>query len=187
MRLLAVADQPPHVPLAALVQQHRPDVIVTLGDLDADLLDPLARFPSVPILGVYGNHDDGQYLEAAGRRDLHLRGATIDGVSFAGFQGSVRYKPGAALQYDQDEATTLARDLPAADVLIAHSPPRGIHEEPDDRAHEGFDALRVYIERHAPRLVLHGHTPPPSRGATRVGQTTVLHVVGARALTLLPR
>jgi Icc-related predicted phosphoesterase len=184
MRLLAVADQLPHVPLVALVQQHRPDVIVTLGDLEADWLDSLERFPTVPIVGVYGNHDDGHYLEAGNRRDLHLRGAEIDGVSFTGFEGCVRYKRDAPLQYDQDEATKLARHLPAADVLIAHSPPRGIHEEPDDRAHEGFEALRAYLDRHRPRLMLHGHTPPPPRGVTRVGPTTVVHVVGARALTL---
>jgi uncharacterized protein len=184
MRLLAVADQVPHLPLVGLVQHHRPDVIVTLGDLEADWLDPLSRFPTVPILGVYGNHDDGHYLEAANRRDLHLRGTTLDGVTFAGFEGCVRYKRGAPHQYSQDEAHKLARDLPAADVLLAHSPPRGIHDEADDRAHEGFDALRGYIERHEPRLVLHGHTPPPPRGATRVGPTTVIHVVGARALTL---
>jgi len=184
MRLLAVADQLPHVPLEALVQQHRPEVIVTLGDLHADWLDPLARFPTVPILGVYGNHDDGHYLEAAGRRDLHLRGAEVNGIAFTGFEGSVRYKRGAPHQYTQEEAAKLARHLPAADVLIAHSPPRGIHDEDDDRAHEGFDALAQYLERHAPRLMLHGHTPPPPRGTTRVGATTVVHVVGARLLTL---
>ena len=76
----------------------------------------------------------------------------------------------------------LARKLPAADVLISHAPPRGVHEEPDDRAHEGFDGLRDYLARAAPRIHLHGHTPAPPRRDKRVGATTVIHVVGHHVL-----
>jgi Icc-related predicted phosphoesterase len=183
MRLLVLADQPPHVPLPQLLETHRPDVVLTLGDLEPEVLDPIGRY-DVPVLGVYGNHDDGRYLEAANTTDLHLAAATLDGVTFAGFQGCVRYKAGAPLQYSQQEARRLARRLPAADVLISHSPPRGIHEEPDDRAHEGFDGLRDYVEAHRPRLALHGHTPPPPRPAARLGTTRVVHVVGQILLYL---
>ena len=183
MRILAVADQQPHLPLRALVESHDPDVVVTLGDLEPDWLDSLKRY-EVPVLGVYGNHDDGHYLEAGNTTDMHLRRVTVDGLTFAGFQGCVRYKRDAPLQYDQREARKLAKRLPPADVLLAHSPPRGVHDEPGDRAHEGFDALAQYLERHEPRLMLHGHTPPPPRGTTRVGPTTVVHIVGARLLTL---
>jgi uncharacterized protein len=183
MRLLVLADQPPHVPLPTLLETHRPDVVVTLGDLDAEVLDPLGRY-DVPVLGVYGNHDDGRYLDAANSTDLHLARATIDGVTFTGFQGCVRYRPGAPLQYTQQEACRLARRLPPADVLISHSPPRGVHEEPDDRAHEGFDGLRDYVEAVRPRLLLHGHTPAPPRPTERLGATCVVHVVGHRLVEL---
>jgi Icc-related predicted phosphoesterase len=182
MRLLAVADQVPHMPLERLVAHHRPDAVVLLGDLDPDWLDPLGRFPGLPVLGVYGNHDDGRYLEASNATDVHLARAEVGGRTFAGLEGSVRYKPGVPLQYTQREASKLARRLPPADVLLSHAPPRGIHEEPDDRAHEGFDALREYIETVQPLLALHGHTPAPPRGAARLGRTTVLHIVGARVV-----
>jgi Icc-related predicted phosphoesterase len=181
MRLLVLADEESWLPLRAIVESHRPDVVVTLGDLEPDVLDPLGRFP-IPVLGVYGNHDDGRYLDAANTTNLHLGTATIDGVSFAGFEGSVRYTPGVPLQYTQQQASRLARRLPAADVLISHSPPRGIHEEPDDRAHEGFDGLRDYVQRVGPRLHLHGHTPAPPRAPARLGATTVIHVVGHRVV-----
>lgn len=59
-----------------------------------------------------------------------------------------------------------------------------MHEEPDDRAHEGFDALRAYVERVQPRLHLHGHTPAPPRGDVQLGRTRVVHVVGHRVLEL---
>jgi Icc-related predicted phosphoesterase len=184
MRLLILADDESWLPLPALIASHHPDAVVTLGDLAPELLDPLGRYEGLPVLGVYGNHDDGRYLDATNTTNLHLKSIVLDGVTFAGFEGCVRYVPGAALQYTQRQAARLARRLPAADVLISHSPPRGVHEEPDDRAHEGFDGLRDYDLRVAPRLHLHGHTPAPPRRAERLGETTVVHVVGHHVLDL---
>lgn len=185
MRLLILADDPSWLSLPALVGAHQPDAVLTLGDLEPDVLDPLGRFPELPVLGVYGNHDDGRYLDASNTTNLHRRAVTLGAVTFAGFEGSVRYTPGGApLQYTQREATKLARKLPAADVLISHAPPRGVHEEPGDRAHEGFDALRDYVLRVAPRLHLHGHTPPPARPAQRLGETNVVHVWGHAVINL---
>ena len=181
MRLLVLADEESWLPLPALVRSHAPDAVITLGDLVPDTLDPLGRFPGLPVLGVYGNHDDGTYLDAANATNLHLRAAAVGGVTFAGFQGCVKYTPGfVRLQYSQREAKKMARRLPRADVLVSHAPPRGVHEEPDDRAHEGFEALRAYVERVQPRLALHGHTPAPPRRAVRIGATKVVHVVGAQ-------
>jgi Icc-related predicted phosphoesterase len=183
MRLLVLADEESWLPLPALIASHAPDVVLTLGDLAPDALDPLGRF-AVPVLGVYGNHDDGRYLDARNTTNLHLAREELGGLAFAGFQGCVRYARGADLQYTQKQAARLARRLPAADVLISHAPPRGIHEEPEDRAHEGFDALRDYVLRAAPRLHLHGHTPAPARRPERLGETTVIHVVGHHVLDL---
>jgi Icc-related predicted phosphoesterase len=183
MRLLAVADEEPWLPLGALVESHAPDVVLTLGDLTPDVLDPLGRY-AVPVLGVYGNHDDGRYLDAANTTNLHLRSAEVDGMVFAGFEGCVRYTRGAPLQYTQKQASRLARKIPKADILISHSPPRGVHEEPDDRAHEGFDGLRDYLLAVQPRLHLHGHTPAPPRRPASVGATMVVHVVGHRVIDL---
>jgi Icc-related predicted phosphoesterase len=182
MRLLVLADEESWLPLPALVTSHRPDAVVTLGDLEPDVLDPLGRF-DLPVLGVYGNHDDGRYLDAANTTNLHLHSTTVGGLVFAGFEGCVQYTPGTpALQYTQKEAARLARKIPRADVLVSHAPPRGVHEEPDDRAHEGFDGLRDYVERVRPRLHLHGHTPAPPRGTALLGATRVVHVVGHQVI-----
>ena len=184
MRLLAVADQEPHIPLARLVAQHQPDAVVLLGDLLPDWLDPLCRFSDLPIMDVYGNHDDGHYLEARNMTDVHLECVEVGDVRFTGFEGCVQYRYGAPLQYTQEQADRLARKLPEADVLLSHAPPAGVHEEPDDRAHEGFEALRAYIERVQPRLALHGHTPPSARQPDYIGATKVVHVVGASLVSL---
>ena len=87
------------------------------GEALPDDLDPVSRFP-IPVLGVYGNHDDGRYLQAANATDLHLASADVGGLRFAGFQGHPRYVRGAGLQFSQAQATRLARRIPAADVLV---------------------------------------------------------------------
>jgi Icc-related predicted phosphoesterase len=183
VRLLAIADEEPWLPLGSLIEAHAPDVVLTLGDLRPDVLDPLGRY-DVPVLGVYGNHDDGRYLQAGNTTNLHLAGATVDGVAFAGFEGCVQYRRGAPLQYTQKQGSRLARRIPRADVLVTHAPPRGVHEEPDDRAHEGFEGLRDYVAAVQPRLHVHGHTPAPPRPNTRLGATSVIHVVGHRVIDL---
>jgi uncharacterized protein len=180
MRVLALADEPTRADPARLVADNRPDLVVTLGDLEPQWLAPVVS-AGVPVVGVHGNHDADGQLEALGIRDLHLARAAFGGVTFTGFEGCVRYGPGGPHQFTQDEAARMLRVLPAADVLLAHAPPAGVNDEPDDRAHTGFDALRAWVERHRPRLLLHGHTTPdPRTRTTRLGTTDVVWVRGAR-------
>jgi uncharacterized protein len=182
MRLLVLADKPPPGDVLAWVRNNDPDAVICCGDLDVAWIEEL-RDVGVPKLGVYGNHDS-EYMPSLGISNLHLRRMEVAGVAFAGFEGCVRYKPGPH-QYTQEEAASLARALPAADVLVCHAPPAGINDEPGDRAHEGFDGLRDWVAEHVPRLVLHGHTHPrPAGGVRRVGATRVEHVAGARIVQL---
>jgi Icc-related predicted phosphoesterase len=180
VRLLVLADQAPRGDVLDWVANNDPDAVVTLGDLDVAWIETLADV-SLPKLGVYGNHD-APYMPSLGITDLHLRSMDVDGVTFAGFEGCVRYRPGEH-QFTQEEASSLVRSLPAADVLICHAPPAGVNDEPGDRAHEGFLGLREWVGTNVPRLVLHGHTHPrPGGGVRRVGDTRVVHVVGARVV-----
>jgi Icc-related predicted phosphoesterase len=103
----------------------------------------------------------------------------------AGFEGCVEYQKGATHQYTQKEACKLARKLPAADILLCHCPPLGINDDPEDRAHIGFEGLRDWVDEHRPRHVLHGHTHPVARrGITRYGDTQVHWIYGAKVLDL---
>jgi uncharacterized protein len=183
VRLLVVADEEPKVDAATLVAGNEPDAVVTLGDLPLDWLNGLREL-EIPRLGVHGNHDREGDLEAAGIHDLHLGRVELDGWSFAGFEGCVRYSAGPH-QYTQDEAATLVARLPTADVLISHCPPAGVNDEPDDPAHSGFVALREWVEQHRPRQLLHGHTTPdPRRRTSGLGETAVHWVRGARIVLL---
>jgi Icc-related predicted phosphoesterase len=188
MRVLALADRPFHADGAARAQQHDVDAILTLGDLQPSWLETLDRI-HVPKLGVYGNHDDEPYMTWFGIDDLHLNRIDLDGgPSFAGFQGCVSYRRSGRRvgpSYTQQEASKLARRLPAADVLVCHCPPRGVNDDADDVAHVGFDALRDYVWKHNPRWLLHGHThPQPGRIVDHVGDTRVVYVNGARVVEL---
>jgi uncharacterized protein len=184
MRVLAFADEPPPADAAEIVAANEPELVVTLGDLKSDWIASLAS-TDVPKLGVHGNHDAEDELTALGIRDLHLERAEVDGWSFAGFEGSVgRHAPGFH-QYSQEEAARHLRELPGADVLIAHSPPLGVNDEPDDPAHVGFEALREWVEHHRPRYVLHAHTTPdPRTRVRRLGASEIVWVRGAMTLEL---
>jgi Icc-related predicted phosphoesterase len=183
LKLLVVADEEPPAGAAELVSANRPDAVVTLGDLPADWLLGLAG-TGVPLMGVHGNHDAEGDLEAAGIRDLHLARRELGGWSFTGFEGSPRYS-GGRFEYAQEEASELARRLPGADVLVSHSPPARVNDDPADPVHSGFAGLREWVDEHHPLWILHGHTTPDPRTRTgRVGDTRVIWVRGARVAIL---
>jgi Icc-related predicted phosphoesterase len=134
---------------------------------------------------VRGNHDPENALDAIGAEDLHLRTVDHGGLSFAGFGGSPRYSRQGGNEWAEEEAEEMLARLPAADVLLTHSPPAGVNDEPDDRVHRGSPALRAWVERYEPAWLLHGHTlPDPARAVSELGPTRVVHVRGALPLEL---
>ena len=133
-----------------------------------------------------GNHDAPDALEVLGVEDLHLRRAEAGGLSFAGFGGSPRYSRHGGNEWTEEEAEVMVARLPAADVVLVHSPPEGVNDEPDDHAHRGSPALRAWVEREQPAWLLHGHTlPNPAHQVHRLGPTRVVHVRGAEPLELV--
>jgi Icc-related predicted phosphoesterase len=168
-----------------MARQTGVDAVLCLGDLDRAWIESLATL-DVPRFGVHGNHDPEHVLPELAIEDLHLRRAELgEGLTVAGFEGCVRYRADGTHQYTQREATRLAKRLPIADVLLCHCPPLGINDDPDDPAHLGFEGLRTWVDRHAPRHLLHGHThPQPGRTVSRHGATRVHWISGARVLDL---
>ncbi|MGH2635103.1 MAG: metallophosphoesterase family protein [Actinomycetota bacterium] len=118
------------------------------------------------------------------------------GLRVAGLGGSIRYREGPH-QYTQAQMARRARRLArrarwkrlrdgrGVDVLIAHSPPKGLGDE-DDRAHEGFAAFHGLVRRLRPRLLLHGHIHPygMSRPDRYLDDTRVVNVVPYKVLEL---
>ncbi len=184
MKILAIADRPPKTPILETVERERPELIVTLGDLSMYDLRGLDAITDIPKIGVYGNHCSGTYFSDFGIENMHLKTMEINGVLFGGFEGSIRYKQGDAPMYTEEEAAELLAGFPYVDVMLAHSPPKGIHDE-DDPAHQGLAALREYVMRVQPKYFLHGHTYV-STGIQEdlLNTTNVVHVYGDQIVTI---
>lgn len=181
LRALVLADERPYLPLERLLER-RVDVVLCLGDLTRHDIEALGSVP-LPKLGVHGNHDDGGEFTGLGIENVHLKRIEVAGLCFGGFSGSHEYGREPRYTWSQKQATKLLRKLGPVDVLLAHSPPLGVNDDPDDPAHIGLRGLRDYLERERPAMMLHGHTYPPLP-AERWGDTEIRHVRGHRFVTL---
>ena len=147
-----------------------PDVIVTLGDIsvqDLRVIKKTADTLGIPVIGICGNHDEVDALAKVGIEDLHGRSKTINGVSFAGIGGSLRYKPSDNMFLSQRESIDVAKKLPKADVLITHDKAYTGWSYTgwfvDTRAqyakdpHAGLVGITKYICKNKPKYHLYGH------------------------------
>ena len=179
MKLLAISDEVVDWIYSPALQQRCADVdfVVSCGDLPVHYLEFVTSTLNVPCYYVRGNHDHDHYAIGHGGNlvtapqgwtNLDMQYMRVQGITMAGLEGCLRYKPAVPIQYTQSEqwwrAFWLARKLlfgramyrRGLDILVAHSPAYGIHDGPD-RAHTGFHAFNWLIARFKPRLFLHGH------------------------------
>ena len=113
MKILAVSDQVLKPFYDSTISQRFPDVdlLIGCGDLPYYYLEFLHSALDTTMVYVRGNHDAGpQYVvsgkqshRARGGIDLHGQVKKIRGVLFAGLEGSMRYKKGAAYMYTETE------------------------------------------------------------------------------------
>ena len=206
MKILAVSDMVVDRLYSAQVAERFCDIkmILSCGDLPYEYLEFLVTALNVPLLYVPGNHDpayDEQIptARAHGCDCLDGKVKSVKGLNIAGMGGSIRYRPGAPNQYTQSQMYSrmssfvprllwyLPRHGNILDILIAHSPPRGIHDE-NDQAHVGFTAFRDFIQTFKPRFFLHGHTMVYKSNImspiTMVGTTTVINVYPYRIIEI---
>lgn len=187
MRILAVSDHVADSVYSEHIEKRfgGVDLAVSCGDLPYSYLEYIVTMLNVPSFYVHGNHDHPEYrangttLEEPGGW-INLDGTTVEakGVLLAGLEGSVRYKPRAPYQYTEREMAWKAWRLAPGllvnrlrhgrylDVLVAHSPPRGIHDG-DDLPHRGFETFLGIIRLFKPRYLLHGHKHAYGPEATR--------------------
>lgn len=210
-RILAVADEP--YPGLPDLTEARPDLVVSCGDLPWDDLERIVDVANVPLLFVPGNHDPAlvtapqwppaipnpHLIDPPGPRGCtSVDGRIVDaaGLRVTGLGGSIRYRRGPN-QYTQAEMARRARRLGdrallkrlrdgrRVDVLITHSPPKGLGDE-DDRPHEGFEAFHRLVRRLRPKLLLHGHIHPYgiARPDRYIDSTRVVNVIPYRVIDL---
>lgn len=152
------------------------DVILSCGDLPFYYIEFMVSMLDKPCYFVFGNHGreveyqgDGRPVYGpAGATNLHGHTVKEGSLLIAGLEGSIRYNSAPRFQYTEAEMWgNIARLAPMLlknrvrygrwlDVLIAHSPPFGIHDEPD-RTHTGFRSFLRFMQIFKPRYLLHGH------------------------------
>ena len=186
MKILAIADRPPKEKIKSILAQNSVDLICTLGDLDPFILYELEDITNIPKLGVYGNHCSGNYFESLGITNIHLKTFEFGGLVFGGFEGCVRYKDDQhAKMYTQEEASKLLKNFPHVDVMLAHCPPYGINDEPEELSHQGYKALREYVETKKPKYLLHGHTYTAEGNLIKkFMDTEIIYVFGDKLINL---
>ncbi|MBT4153648.1 MAG: metallophosphoesterase [Candidatus Magasanikbacteria bacterium] len=186
MNILAIADRAPKQSILEIVRTQPIDIICTLGDLDFFALQELQQITDIPKLGVYGNHCSGNYFDQLGITNMHLNTFEYKGMTFGGFEGSLRYKESKyAIMYTQEEAREMLKDFPHVDIMLAHSPPQDINDEPDSSSHKGLLGLREYIEYKSPKYFLHGHTYPTADTLVKTYlDTNIIYVFEEAILTL---
>jgi len=183
------------------------DAVLACGDLPYTYMEYISTQARIrEAYYVHGNHDAPESLhgggtleEPGGWRNIDRRSVALNRgkLLIAGLEGSIRYTPRAAHQYSELDMRLRAQTLifklwlnklrygRYLDVLIAHSPARGIHDS-NEGAHRGFATLRSIIERYRPRLFLHGHQHQygPMEWHTRFAQTEVVNVHPFRLIEL---
>jgi Icc-related predicted phosphoesterase len=208
LRVLAVADvvEPQVYDNGVAGWLGQVDLIISCGDLPPFYLDFLICTLRAPMFHVLGNHcfvahdpvtkqcSPGEF---AGAQDLNGRLAEYKGLLLGGVEGSPRYNNGPHQYTEQQMELNLLKLTPGLllnklrvgrylDILVTHTPPRGIHDNPDT-AHRGFASLVPFIERFKPALLLHGHThryDPMLPLRTRYGDTDVINAYGHVLLDL---
>jgi uncharacterized protein len=208
MKILAVSDRVLDRLYCSDVKQKYADIdlIIGCGDLPFYYLDFLISALDVPLVYVLGNHDQGPQYTADGRiltdvrggRNIHARSVECEGLLIAGLEGSMRYRPQAALMYSEAEMRQqVTRLVPRLllnrqrygrylDILVTHSPPFGVHDR-SDIAHTGFKIFNTFIKLFKPRYLLHGHIHLYRQNTPRVTlveNTSVINVYPYRILDL---
>ena len=202
MKLLAISDKVVELIYSpCLVEKFRDvDMVLSCGDLPYYYLEYIVSSLNVPLLYVHGNHDpaveywSGGYEATgpSGCSNIHGQLVREKGLLVAGLEGSIWYKPSGGYQYtDLQMWSAASRFVPALlfnrlitgrrlDILLAHSPPYGIHNGSDiDRTHTGFKSFLWLMRQFKPRYLLHGHRHvynPLEVTETQYEQTMVINV-----------
>lgn len=182
------------------------DIVIGCGDLPYYYLEFIHSTLNNSLYYVHGNHDpeeeylaDGTAIKGPmGGVNLHCQIHKANNLLLAGLEGSIRYRKGH-FQYSQQEMwlNIIFHLVPRLlinkliygrylDILIAHSPPYGIHNG-DDHVHEGFKSFLWLMKIFKPRYLVHGHRHvygPSEVTETQFFETKVINVYPYKILDI---
>ena len=198
MKILCVSDTVmPQLESAANLRRryHDIELVISCGDMPPVYLEFIVSVLNVPLFYVRGNHDEIYTEQPPGGEDLHRRVVRYGGLTFAGLEGSMQYNDGIIQYTEFNMMSMVLRMAPhmlfnrlrrgrGADVLVTHSPARGIHDLPDI-PHTGFKALLRFMNWYRPRYMLHGHVHTYDRRQTTRTQFLDTCIMNINPITVL--
>ena len=143
------------------------DLVIGAGDycnMRQGLDEAMAMLSGIaaPLVLVPGNAESAEELQDAvpeGVHVLHGSGMTVDGLRLFGVGYGVPVTPFGDWSCDltEAEAAELLDRCDAADILIAHSPPKGYGDRTSQGLSVGSVAVRDAVERIQPAYAFCGH------------------------------
>ncbi|MGA9117126.1 MAG: metallophosphoesterase [Bacteroidota bacterium] len=189
MRILALADIHGDFSAADGILEREPDfdVLVLAGDVttrgrSGEVVPPVRRWCRLgkPLVAVAGNMDTPAVeTDLAGEGVLiNGVGRVIEGVGFTGVSASPLSPLRTPNEVAEDELERRAEagrmSLPRVSfhVLVSHAPPYGVLDATCTGIRAGSRAIREFVLRRDPALVLCGHIHE-ARGTGLLGKTLV--------------
>ncbi|QFT79467.1 Calcineurin-like phosphoesterase superfamily domain protein [Roseovarius sp. THAF27] len=162
------------------------DLVIGAGDFcnhRAGLDEAMEMLSGIvaPIVAVPGNAESLDELTSAALPNmtvLHGTGTTQGGLSLFGLGYGVPVTPFGDWSCDlsNEEAAALLAPCKTADILVLHSPPKGVADLTSLDMSVGSTAIRDAIERIQPKLALCGHIHDSWGVTGRIGATQVVNL-----------
>lgn len=137
------------------------DLILAAGDLKNHYLSYVVTLLNKPLFYVHGNHDK-RLLEhpAEGCESIDDKVVVFNGLQIAGLGGCMTYC-GGPLQFTESQMSrrilkNRLKYRKGIDILLTHAPAYGIGDG-KDLAHTGYRCFIDLLDKHKPKLMVHGH------------------------------
>jgi Icc-related predicted phosphoesterase len=165
------------------------DLVIGAGDfcnMREGLEDAMEMLQGImaPMIVVPGNAESIDELRAVARPNmtvLHGEATEVAGLRIFGLGYGVPTTPFGAWSCDlsEEEATGMLAAADGCDLLVTHSPPKGVADMTSGGQSVGSIAIRDAIERVQPRLALCGHIHDSWGKSGTIGETRV-HNLGPK-------
>ena len=188
MRILAFSDLHHARSKADLLVQasKEADLVIGAGDfcnhrqMLPEAMNLLAGI-AAPMVVVPGNAESSDELRDAahaGTTVLHGEAMEIEGLRLFGLGYGIPITPFGDWSCDMSDtqAEEMLATCEAADIMVFHSPPKGISDATSTGASVGSQAIRDAIERVQPKLVVCGHIHDSWGQEGMIGATRVVNL-----------
>ena len=162
------------------------DLVIGAGDfcnMRQGLSEAMALLSGItaPFVVVPGNAESVEELQAAanpGMRVLHGTGVDVNRLRVFGLGYGVPVTPFGSWSCDLSEkdAGQILAKCEAAEILVLHSPPKGVADVTSGGQSVGSTAIYNAIERIQPRLAFCGHIHDSWGQTGRIGATQVVNL-----------